>query len=235
MFIKKISLFLFTVAVSMGIGMDAKAVTIDPFLNFKTSPNHDAGYWAPGKMFFTFINDDNVMRPNSIHWSRPDFAAPALAGITFKEVFLSGSTVEPGTVVGGNLSTGILDGKIVLYGNNREVLLFAEYVDNGTVGVKYAGGFAGNLDINGEFRITGGSLFTSGLVEGSLLVDVAYDYVWQNKYKDLKASYGTYNLSLISGGTTPPTNPIPEPATMTLLGVSAAGLISRRRKSLTKA
>ncbi len=203
----------------------ASAVTIagdeyEEILSFTTT--RDFGYWTSQDKFYTFRGNDNYIR--SIPVSRVTSRSDDLDGVQFREVFVMGT-------VDGDL--GPVDSGVVnLIGRGGEELLTTQFVSNGSVNPIYQRGFAGQLDVNGIFEVTGGSLFANGLVTGPLYVEIAFDYVWQPKYADLWANRGSFTFfeRVGPGNPGPDPEPVPEPATMVLLASSLIGGLRLRRK-----
>lgn len=187
--------------------------------------HHDFGFWTGQDKFFTFRGNDNYVKSDRIHSVRDNDTG--LSNNTFREVLFMGTTVDDD----GPLEAATIE----LIGRRNEVLLSATYVSNGTLDTERRRGFAGQLDVDGIFQATGGTLFDSGVFADTIYVDVAFDYVWQNKYKDLKTSRGTYTFfNAVGGPTPPPVGPppaeVPEPMSMALLLSGLAGGAKLRQK-----
>jgi hypothetical protein len=240
MFTKKfaviLSLVAFVFAASSASALTINGKQYDQILS--VSSNHDFGYWPGPQKFFTFKNNDNHIVPIKVN--KVNYKAAKLANVDVKEVFAMGTTAAKGNVVNSSLTTQLNSGTVSLYGKNDVLLLTATYAGSGTLDAIYKSGTKGQLDVSGLFNVTGGSLFTSGLVTGSLFIDIAFDNVWQNEYKDLKVRWGTFTFyqqattgGTTTGGTTGGNTgtQIPEPASMSLLlsGVIATRLMRRKK------
>lgn len=218
------------VAVALCLTARAEATTITiggeeftKVLEFKT--NQDFGFWPGPKKWYGFNGNDNYIKPIDI--SRTTFADPALQGIRFEDVLAMGTTATttPGAVDSGSVN---------LYGRGNELLLSTQYVSGGELSAIYRHGYAGQLEVDGIFEVTGGSLFNSGMLTGPLFIHIAFDYVWQNKVKDLKVKFGTFTFYQGSGVPVTPEDPgteVPEPMSMGLLLSGLVGAASLRRKS----
>ena len=217
----------------------ANAITIGgndftKILSFNTS--RDMGYWVGTKKYFTFNGTDNTgMVPINV------------SNVTSKDTTIFGNkaitkVAAMGTTVGldgSALSSAILN----LYGANNELLISATLLSNGVLNATRKAGYAGELDVNAVYQVTGGSLSQAGLLNGPLYIEISFDHIWQNKYKDLYANVGSFTFyqqvcapggcgGTTGGGSTGGTTgtQIPEPATVTLLGTSLLGLLRKKSK-----
>ncbi len=187
---------------------------------------HDLGFWANSDKYFTFRGNDNYIKPDVIH--RVNTNETGVSNRTFREVFTMGASVDDD----GPLAMGVVE----LYGAHDELLLSANYTDNGSLSTIRRSGRNGQLDIVGAYQATGGSLFDQGIFTERLYIEIEFDRVWQNKYKDLKTHLGTYTFYNSLGGITPPPPPptdVPEPMSMGLLFsglIGAAGLRQRKKE-----
>ena len=131
--------------------------------------------------------------------------------------------------------TDLKSASFELLGKNDEVLLSATYISSGILETVRERRYKGQLDINGVFAVDGGTLFDQGLVSNQIFLQVAFDYVWQNEYKDLKTRKGTYTIFDSIGGGTPPNPPeppteVPEPMSLSLLAVGLLGMAAKKAK-----
>jgi hypothetical protein len=205
----------------------AEAITIggEDFEKILSVKSHqDFGYWTGADKFYTFQGNDNYIKPINI--SSVGYRDSSLDGIQFRQVFSMGAVDGDQ----GPLTMGVVE----LYGPKNELLLKADYASDGDLSAIYKSGYAGQLNVDGVFTVVDGSLFDSGLVTGLLYIEIAFDYVWQNKYKDLKTSQGTFTFYEHTGGDGPPPPPpptdIPEPMSMGLLFSGLVGAARLRQK-----
>lgn len=230
MFLKNMRLFAATLIVVLVATNKAEAITVGgqnytKILAFDTT--FDLGYWQGMGKFFTFRSNDNYgVQP--INVSGITFRDPSLRNINFSKVSAMGTTVDTRQ---GPLRAGVVQ----LFGPGNEVLLSTDYSSNGLLSAIYRSGAAGQLNVNGVFNVTGGSLFANGLVTEPLYIEIAFDSVWSNKPADLKAHAGHFTFYRRDGGTPPPPpSTVPEPASMILLGSSLLGAAKMRRRNIQK-
>ncbi len=224
--LKKFStLAVLLVAVTFAFVERAYAVSIGgeeytAMLTLKSS--FDFGYWPGPNKYFTFISNDNHIKPIPV--ASVTSRDSKLNGVTFKDVFAMGTTEgEYGPVNSGNVK---------LLGKNGLELLTANVVPGAKLTSTLKPGFAGQLSVFGEYDTTGGTL--ASIFGTELYVGIDFDYVWQNKYQDLKTTFGTWTFYSKNGGTStpPPSNEVPEPATVGMLLTGLAGAkFARRRKA----
>lgn len=231
MILKKFGLFV-SVLVLVAFANKAQAVPVNAtkILSFTSNNGQDLGYWAYATKFYTFKSNDNYPKPLAI--ANVSYKAASLAAVDFKEINIMGTTTAPGNIVNSGMTTDLKTGAVTLYGKNNQVLLTAQYIDDGVLQAIYKGGSNGQLNINGVFKITGGSLFTSGTLTQNLFIDIAFNNIWKNDYKDFKATIGSYTIySLVTGNGGGGGTPIPEPASMSLLisGIIGSGLLRRKK------
>ncbi len=206
----------------------AEAITIggEEYTKVLAFNSHDdLGYWQKGLKWFTFRGDNDIVRTNRI--GTVTYRDDDLKNVQFNEV------LAMGTYASRNITnTALTSGNVTLYGRNNEVLLIAQYVNNGNLHAIERLGTAGQLDVKGVYQVTGGSLFASSLLTGQLYIDIALDNVWRNNYAagDIRANRGTYTFYEKVGETGG--NEVPEPASMALLTSSllAASRLKRKKQ-----
>jgi PEP-CTERM motif len=225
MFLRNIKFFTVILLAIFASGNNAEAITVGgqeytKILSFTSKD--DFGYWTKGLKYFTFRGDNDVVRPNRV--GVVTFRDPSLAGVNFNQVLAMGKMADKNVT-----HTAITEGSLTLYGDNNTVLLTAIYSSNGFLDAISRPGRAGQLDVDGVYRVTGGSLFTSGTITSDLYIDISFDNIWRNNTRDgdIRANLGTFTFYRRNGGNPP--NPVPEPASMILLGSSLLGA-SRMRK-----
>ena len=207
---------------------DAQAITVggneyEKMFELKTV--FDFGFWSRADKFFTFIGNDNYIKPNSIYSVKDK--DPKFNGTHFSKIQAMGTSVPDDTEV----ATGVFD----LYGANNTLLLSGTYISDGTIDYTLRRGFAGQLNVNGVFNVTGGSLFDQGLVSSQLYLDISYDYVWKNSSIDLKTNRGTWSFfdSVIEPEPPlPPLTEVPEPMSLSLLAAGLFGATKFKRKKV---
>ena len=207
----------------------AEAITVggqeyEKILSLYTGSD-DFGFWSRADKFFTFINNDNYIKPNRV--SKTTFKDPKLEPTVFSQIQAMGTT----SVDNHTVTSGVVD----VYGPNSHLLFSATYLSNGTQSHILRSGTSGQLDVNGVFQVTAGSLFDQGLVTGQLYLEIAYDRVWKNSSIDLKTSNGTWTFyELVDNPTNPPEPPteVPEPISMSLLlsGLLGASQLKSRKE-----
>jgi len=159
-----------------------------------------------------------------------------ISQFSFLASFLTGAnrpaTMEFNTIIAGGTITHpkVTSADLSFYNSSGELLLRAQGVPNSTlVDIIHLNGVNGQLDIFSTLNVTGGSLFTSGLVNGTITANVDFNNVLAiNKYKDIHFSDGNFSISY---NPKIPPNEIPEPATSVLLLSSLAGIVARRKKA----
>lgn len=143
---------------------------------------------------------------------------------------------KPTSVVLNWMHSNIVRGNATLTSANLELysgntlLLSANLGSNaGNISFVNALGVAGNFDLTSNFNVTGGSLFTAGLVNGTIFASFNGNVGTIANSKDFH--FTDIGFNVYYSGSTPPPAQVPEPASSVLLLSSLAGIAARRKKA----